>query len=73
VPLPGTSQGGPIGGVVDDVDETAGGLGVDPGLGEATDPITGPVDQALNDNLPGVSDTSAVGVDQITDQLQGGG
>jgi hypothetical protein len=60
VPPPGTSQGGPIGGVVDAVDETAAGLGVDPGLGEATDPITGPVDQALDDNLPGVSGASAV-------------
>jgi hypothetical protein len=61
VPSPGTSHGGPIGGVVDDVDETAGGLGIDPGLGEATDPITGPVDQALDENLPGVSYVSPAG------------
>jgi hypothetical protein len=55
VPPPGTSQGVPVGGLVDDVDETAGGLGVDLGLGEATDPITAPVDQAVEDNLPRVT------------------
>jgi hypothetical protein len=43
-----------VGGLVDEVDGVAGGVGLDPGLGEATDPITGPVDETLQDTLPGV-------------------
>jgi hypothetical protein len=41
--------------VVDEVDGVAGGLGLDPSLGDTTEPITEPVDQALQDTLPGVT------------------
>jgi hypothetical protein len=53
---PPTSPGsgtGPVGGAVGQIDDAAGGLGLDPGLGEITDPITGPVDETLQDPLPG--------------------
>jgi hypothetical protein len=54
-PAPPPASGtGPVGGVVDEVDGAAGGLGLDPGLGEATDPITAAVDETLQDTLPGV-------------------
>jgi hypothetical protein len=47
---------GPVGGLVDQIDETTGGAGLDLGLGETTDPITGPIDQTLEENLPGADD-----------------
>jgi RNA polymerase sigma factor (sigma-70 family) len=44
---------GGTGGVVDDVDQAVqGATGIDPGLGEATDPVTGPVDDVLGGDLP---------------------
>jgi hypothetical protein len=52
---PPASGTGPVGSVVDEVDGVAGGLGLDPSLGDTTEPITEPVDQALQDTLPGVT------------------
>jgi hypothetical protein len=55
LPAPPPASGtGPVGGLVDAVDGAAGGLGLDPGLGDATDPITSPVDETLQDTLPGM-------------------
>jgi len=51
---PGTSTQAPIGGLVDDVDQTAGNLGIDLDLGQATKPITDPIDQTLQETVPGV-------------------
>lgn len=56
-PVTTASAPGPIGGLVDGVDQATG----NPGLGPATKPITDPIDQTLQQNLPGVSDA----VDQI--------
>ena len=47
--IPGTGGGG-VSGLVDDVDQTTGGLGVPP-LGGTTGPITDEIDRTLNDTL----------------------
>ena len=51
-PTPG---GGAVSGLVEDVDETTGGLGLPP-VGGATSGVTDQVDQALNDTLNNVGD-----------------
>jgi hypothetical protein len=48
----------PVGGLVDGVDQTTNDLGLGGGLGPGTQPLTDPVDQTLQQNPPGVSDTA---------------
>lgn len=47
---PGTPGGGPVSGLVEDVDETTSGLGL-PGLGPATKPLTDAVDNTVGNTL----------------------
>jgi hypothetical protein len=44
---PPTAPQPPVGDAVDQVDETGGGLGIDLGLGDAIDPITGPLQDTV--------------------------
>jgi len=65
---------GPVGGVVDEVDDAAGGLGLGDaadglGLGDATDPITGPIDDTVNDVVNGVG--GALGNPNLGNQVNG--
>ncbi len=52
-PGPGPSGSGVVGGLVDELDETAGGLGL-PALGGTTGPLTDQIDRTLNDTLNNV-------------------
>jgi hypothetical protein len=45
--VPPTESQDPVGDAVDQVDETGGGLGLDPGLGDTLDPITGHVEDTI--------------------------
>ena len=54
----GQSQNGPVGGLVGGIDQTTDNLGVGGDLGSGTQPLTDPVDQTLQQNLPGVGDAA---------------
>jgi hypothetical protein len=64
--VPGT---GPVGGIVDGVDNTTGDLGLDLGLGDLTDPITRPVDGVLTSTLNGAG--SLLGARRLGDGVSG--
>jgi hypothetical protein len=53
-PPPGGSDGGAVGGVVQDLDETTSGLGVNAPLSQVTGPLTQQVDKTVNDTLNNV-------------------
>jgi hypothetical protein len=64
-PAPTSTSQGPVGGLVEGVGQATG----DPGLGQATKPITDPVDQALDQT--GVGDTVDQAVGGVNDTLGG--
>jgi hypothetical protein len=85
---PRTSQGdampqtGALGGAVSGLEGTTGNLGLDAPLGDLTRPITGPLDETLNDTLnnvggllgnPDLGDQVTTGLSQTTGALLGPG
>jgi hypothetical protein len=65
----GTAGSGVLGGTVGGVEDTAGGLGLDLPLDDATSGLTGPPDQTVNDTLNNVG--GAVGNPNLGNQVGG--
>jgi hypothetical protein len=65
----GTTQTGVLGGAVNDLENTAGDLGLDLPLNEGTGPLTGQLDNTTNDTLNGVG--GAIGSPNLGDQATG--
>jgi hypothetical protein len=66
VATPASTPAGPVSGAVEGVDQTTSGLGLPP-VGEAAQPITGPVDQAVTETLNDVG--GPLGGQHLGDQV----
>jgi hypothetical protein len=80
VPGTGTAGSGALGGTVGGVEDTAGNLGLDVPLDDATSGLTGPLDQTVNDTVknvggalgnPNLGNQVGGAVDNVTDGLLG--